>query len=131
MIGKNNFYKKNFLIIIFYFFLLKFSFAENISNFNIQGNERVSDETVVMFSELDVGDLINQEKLNQALKKLYYTDYFKEVEISFENAVVTIKVQENPIIQEITINGIDKNSLYEKIEELTSKIVKYPFLKIK
>ena len=84
-----------------------------------------------MFSELNVGDLINQEKLNQALKKLYYTDYFKEVEISFENAVVTIKVQENPIIQEITINGIDKNSLYEKIEELTSKIVKYPFVENK
>ena len=131
MISKDNFFRKNFLIIIFYFFLFKFSHAENISNFDIQGNERVSDETVVMFSELDVGDFINQEKLNQALKKLYYTDYFKEVEISFQNAVVTIKVQENPIIQEITINGVDKNSLYEKIEELTSKIEKYPFVENK
>ncbi len=131
MIGKNNSYKKNFLIIIVYFFLTKLTYAQNIKNFNIQGNERVSDETVIMFSELDVGDFISQEKLNQALKKLYYTDYFKEVEISYENETIIIKVQENPIIQNITINGVDKNSLNEKIEELTSKIEKYPFVENK
>jgi len=131
MIGKNNSYKKNFLIIIVYFFLTKLTYAQNIKNFNIQGNERVSDETVIMFSELDVGDFISQEKLNQALKKLYYTDYFKEVEISYENETIIIKVQENPIIQNIMINGVDKNSLNEKIEELTSKIEKYPFVENK
>ena len=78
-----------------------------------------------MFSELDIGDFISQDKLNQALKKLYYTDYFKEVEISFENKVVIINVQENPIIQDITIDGVDKNSLYDKIKEITSRIEKY------
>ena len=131
MIGKNNSYKNFFLIIIVYFFLTKLTYAQNIKNFNIQGNERVSDETVIMFSELDVGDFISQEKLNQALKKLYYTDYFKEVEISYENETIIIKVQENPIIQNIMINGVDKNSLNEKIEELTSKIEKYPFVENK
>ena len=131
MISKNNSYKNFFLIIIVYFFLTKLTYAQNIKNFNIQGNERVSDETVIMFSELDVGDFISQEKLNQALKKLYYTDYFKEVEISYENETIIIKVQENPIIQNITINGVDKNSLNEKIEELTSKIEKYPFVENK
>ena len=131
MISKNNSYKNFFLIIIVYFFLTKLTYAQNIKNFNIQGNERVSDETVIMFSELDVGDFISQEKLNQALKKLYYTDYFKEVEISYENETIIIKVQENPIIQNIMINGVDKNSLNEKIEELTSKIEKYPFVENK
>ncbi len=131
MIGKNNFLKINILSIIFCFFLAKYTYAENINNFNIQGNERVSDETVIMFSELDIGDFISQDKLNQALKKLYYTDYFKEVEISFENKVVIINVQENPIIQDITIDGVDKNSLYDKIKEITSKIEKYPFVENK
>ena len=68
MIGKNNFLKINILNIIFCFFLAKYTYAENINNFNIQGNERVSDETVIMFSELDIGDFISQDKLNQALK---------------------------------------------------------------
>ena len=131
MIGKNNFLKINILNIIFCFFLAKYTYAENINNFNIQGNERVSDETVIMFSELDIGDFISQDKLNQALKKLYYTDYFKEVEISFENKVVIINVKENPIIQDITIDGVDKNSLYDKIKEITSKIEKYPFVENK
>ena len=131
MIGKNNFFKINILNIFFCFFLAKYTYAENINNFNIQGNERVSDETVIMFSELDIGDFISQDKLNQALKKLYYTDYFKEVEISFENKVVIINVKENPIIQDITIDGVDKNSLYDKIKEITSKIEKYPFVENK
>ena len=131
MIGKKNFLKINILNIIFCFFLAKYTYAENINNFNIQGNERVSDETVIMFSELSIGDFISQDKLNQALKKLYYTDYFKEVEISFENKVVIINVQENPIIQDITIDGVDKNSLYDKIKEITSKIEKYPFVENK
>ena len=131
MIGKKNFLKINILNIIFCFFLAKYTYAENINNFNIQGNERVSDETVIMFSELNIGDFISQDKLNQALKKLYYTDYFKEVEISFENKVVIINVQENPIIQDITIDGVDKNSLYDKIKEITSRIEKYPFVENK
>ncbi len=131
MIDKNNFLKINILNIIFCFFLAKYTYAENINNFNIQGNERVSDETVIMFSELNIGDFISKDKLNQALKKLYYTDYFKEVEISFENKVVIINVQENPIIQDITIDGVDKNSLYDKIKEITSKIEKYPFVENK
>ena len=84
-----------------------------------------------MFSELDIGDFVNQNKLNEALKKLYYTDYFKEVEIFLDNKAVIIKVQENPIIQNITIDGVDKNSLYDKIIELTSKIEKYPFVENK
>ena len=28
-----------------------------------------------MFSDLEIGDLITQNKLNEALKELYYTDY--------------------------------------------------------
>ena len=67
------------------------------------GNERVSDETVIMFSTLKTGDEINKENLNNALKNLYYTDYFKSVTISFNEDQVKIVVSENPIIQSIII----------------------------
>ena len=76
-----NFIKK---IIFFLFIQLLYpqlTFSENINKFNIQGNDRVSDETVIMFSSLKLGDKIDENQLNEALKKLYYTDYFKEVKL--------------------------------------------------
>ena len=32
-----------------------------------------------MFSDLDLGQNVNQIQLNEALKELYYTDYFKDI----------------------------------------------------
>ena len=118
------------LIILFFlniFFITK-AFSETINKFNIQGNNRVSNETVIMFSSLKIGDNINQNTLNNSLKKLYYTNYFKDVKISSSKGIVTINVIENPIIQKVVINGIDQNNIYEKISEVTLKIEKYPFV---
>ena len=84
-----------------------------------------------MFSSLNIDDNINENDLNEALKKLYYTDYFKQVEIYFDKQIVTINVIENPIIQNVKIEGIDRDSIYEKIEDITSKIEKYPFVENK
>ena len=60
------------------------------------------------FSNLKIGETLNQNKLNEALKELYYTDYFKNVKIKSNNNVVKIVVKENPIIQQILIKGMKK-----------------------
>ena len=40
-----------------------------------------------MFSNLNIGENIDQNILNDAFKELYYTNYFKDVKISFENGM--------------------------------------------
>ena len=52
---KNKFiiFKNFFAILFFYFFSMNYSLSEIIKNFNIVGNERVSNETVIMFSKLE------------------------------------------------------------------------------
>ena len=67
-------------------FILKFifitnSYSEIIKNFQIIGNDRVSNETVIMFSNLKIGQNINSNDLNKSLKDLYSTNYFKNVRI--------------------------------------------------
>ena len=43
---------------------------------------------------------INQNNLNNALKELYYTNYFKNVKLSLmKMELLNINVKENPIIQ--------------------------------
>ena len=127
----NSIINKFFLAILFYFLIITNSFSEILKKFNINGNERVSNETIIMFSKLKLGEEINQNKLNDALKELYSTNYFNDVVISSENGSVNIVVKENPIIQSIKINGIKKDKIYENVKNITSKLEKYPFVETK
>ena len=129
---KNNLRIKYILLL----FILKFifitnSYSEIIKNFQIIGNDRVSNETVIMFSNLKIGQNINSNDLNKSLKDLYSTNYFKNVRILSDNGTIKLFVQENPIIQSVIINGIDKNNIYENIEKVTNKLEKYPFVENK
>tara|TARA_B100001248_G_scaffold116872_1_gene87446 strand:- start:2794 stop:5040 length:2247 start_codon:yes stop_codon:yes gene_type:complete len=130
MINKK-FLKKLFYIFIFQIVFINYSNSETIKKFNIIGNDRVTDETIIMFSNLEVGDEINVDILNNSLKNIYLTNYFKSVSASNKNGIVEIKVEENPIIQSILINGIDKNFIIDSLEKVTSKIEKYPFVENK
>ena len=125
---------KKLLLILFFFphFLFFQSIkAEIVNEFNIIGNQRVSDQTIIMFSNINVGDDIDNNDLNNALKELYYTNYFKDVNISISNNILKINVVENPIIQEVIIKGVKNKNLYEKLEEITLNIQKYPFVENK
>ena len=130
---KNKFFyvKKISIIFILKLIFTQTSIADVIKDFKVEGNNRVSNQTVIMFSNLNIGDDANNDILNEALKNLYYTDYFKEISISFDSGLLNIKVEENPIIQSVTINGIKSSRINEKIKEVTLKIEKYPFVENK
>ncbi len=126
------FYLKKILIIFTIKLILTHnSIADVIKDFKIDGNNRVSNQTIIMFSNLNIGDNADNDILNEALKDLYYTDYFKEVSISFDNGLLNIKVEENPIIQSVIVNGIKSSRINEKIRDVTLKIEKYPFVENK
>ena len=109
-------------------FICTISFADTINKIQIDGNNRVSKETVILFSKLNIGDKIKSSNLNSALKELYDTNYFKDVSIRSKDGVVYIKVDENPIIQSVIINGVDKNRINDALREVTIKLEKYPFV---
>ena len=125
------FIKKNLIIFIFFISFIKNLSADTIQKFEISGNDRISKETIIMFSNIKIGENVDNNILNKVLKSLYATDYFENVEISFNNNVIQIKVIENPIIQSVIINGIKKDKIYENIKNITSKTEKYPFIESK
>lgn len=117
-----------FFILIFFFLKINFSFSESLKTIKIYGNERLSFETIILFSELEVDKDLNINDLNVAIKKLYQTDYFENIKMTIENDILKITVVENPIIQTILINGIKNKAILNKITEITKKSEKYPFL---
>ena len=126
---KNFIIKINLLIILFALSNLSIAKSEIYSEINVTGNERISIETVIMFSGLKTGIDLNINQINDSIKKLYKTDYFKNIEISTSKNTININVIENPIIQSIVINGIQNKELLKNLREITKKSEKYPYLK--
>ena len=96
-------------------FLSTYVVADEIKKIEILGNERISDNTILMFSEVSVGDDIENIETNNILKKLYDTNFFKNVEVIFDKNDLKINVLEFPIVQNVTIEGIKSNKIKDKI----------------
>ena len=119
---------KFYLIIIFFTITINTANAKIYNDIIVSGNQRISIETIIMFSGLETNiDLGNQE-LNIAIKKLYKTNYFSDIKISPEGEIIKIVVTENPIIQSIKIDGIKNKDILKQLYKFTKKKEKYPFL---
>ena len=109
-------FKSFFLIFLF---LSTHAFSEILNKIEINGNDRISDETIKLFTSVNVNDEINDNKLNNILKNLYETNFFKDVSVKFENQTLSIYVIENPIIENIFYKGIKSNRILEIIKQGT------------
>ena len=107
---------KIFVKIIFVSFLfLTNSVAEIIKDIKITGNQRITSETIKIFTTVKINDDIDVNQVNFILKELYSTGFFKNVKVNFENNILNIKVEENPIIQEIKYEGIKAQKIRNEI----------------
>ena len=103
-------------IIIVFFFLLSSASSEILQKIEISGNKRISDQTIIVFSEIKIDEEITKSKLDEVIKKLYKTNFFRNINLSFVNQTLFLKVEENPIIENLQIIGIKKQSLVEFIK---------------
>ena len=97
-------------------FVLEFSIAQIVKNIEISGNKRIPDETIIMFSSVNVNDEINDNKLNEILKDLYDSSFFENVTVNFTDNNLKISVVEFPIIDEIIYKGIKAKKIQEQIK---------------
>ena len=106
-------------IFIFFIILTNVSFAE-VKKINIVGNARVSSATIE--SLLDKKSInIDSIYINNLTKKIYDTDFFADVKISFNQDVLSIVVVENPIVNFFYINGIKDSDLDQVNKIITLK----------
>ncbi len=120
--------KTFFFTILIFIFTIKLANSEIIKKIDVSGNDRLANETIILFSELNVSENVNSLEINNAFKKLFETNYFKDIKISFNNGILKINVIENPLIQSIDITGIKNKSILKQLSEITKKNEKYPYL---
>ena len=108
------------IIILLSVFFSTCAFSSSLNKIIINGNDRISDETVKLFISVNVDDQINSVKLNQILKDLYDTNFFKDISVSFNNQILYIDLIENPIIENISFKGIKSNRILDILKQETS-----------
>ncbi len=104
-------------IILLYFCLIINVYAENFSEIKVNGNERITAETIIVFSQANKNTDINEDNLNNILKNLYNTNFFKDVSLEIKDQVLFINVTEQPLIQSIFFNGIKSQRIIDAIQE--------------
>ena len=104
-------------ILFLSFFLVKITFAnaEIINSISVTGNDRITDKTVIIFSNVNVGDDLTNDDLNQIIQNLYTTDFFKNVSVKLKDNILSIDVRENYLIQSIKIDGVKNKKLKQAL----------------
>ncbi len=120
-------------LLIFYFivsfFITSISIADIIKEFQINGNDRIANETIILFSGYNIQDEVTDNDLNIIIKNLYETSFFKNIDLEFEKNILKINVEENPLIQSIYIEGIKRTSLVDQIKKSLTQKEKSSFIK--
>jgi len=107
-------------LIILSVFLTFSSHSKNYENIIINGNERISNETILVFSKISEDKSLDENSINDVLKRLYKSGFFKDVSVKIENNNLTIDVIENPIIQTVFIEGIKRKKTEKNLYKALS-----------
>ena len=107
-------------LILFVIFLTFSSHSKNYEKILVNGNERISNETILVFSEIKDNKVLDENSINEILKKLYKSGFFKDVTVKIENNNLIIEVLENPIVQTVFIEGIKRKKTEESLYEILS-----------
>jgi len=76
-----------------------------IRRIDVQGSQRLEPDTIISYIRLRPGQPYTQAAADQALKDLYATELFSDVQIRNEGGQVTVQVKENPVINRIIFEG--------------------------
>ena len=92
-----------FLIVLSFFITPSVMYSQEniISSIVVEGNQRITTDTIVSISKIEKGNSYSPSQLNSALQLIKKSTYFKTVEISQKNNILKINVIENPTINSI------------------------------
>ena len=120
-----------FKLLIILFFASLPAYSEIIKEINVSGNQRISSETIKVFSGVKKDTELDLDNLNDVIKNLYKTNYFENVNLNISDNILHIQVKENPIIQTVVVNGVKNKRILKILNEQIELKEKTSFVKNK
>jgi len=76
-----------------------------VGDIHIEGLQRISEGTVYNYLPVNIGDKLDQRRVAEALKAMYATGFFRDVEIRRQGGTLIVAVAERPSIESFEIKG--------------------------
>ncbi|MDB9871246.1 outer membrane protein assembly factor BamA [Alphaproteobacteria bacterium] len=97
------------LITIFFIIFSKLSYSNeyNVNKIIIEGEKRFSEALILKYLPTIENDIVNDDFLNTLTKNLYQTGFFLDVQVEINDNTIVIKVEEYPIVNQISFIGND------------------------
>ena len=92
-----------------------------IEDIRIEGLNRISAGTVFNYLPLKVGDVFDDSRSGDAVRSLFRTGFFEDIQLKRDGNILVISVQEREAIADITIEGnkgIKTDDLLEGLKEI-------------
>lgn len=90
-----------------------------VDRFQIEGNERIDAQTIISYLPFQTGATVDSELIDLAVKTLYNTDLFSDVQIAMNGNTMVITVVESPIINQVVFEGnhaMTKDKLRDEVQ---------------
>jgi outer membrane protein insertion porin family len=92
-----------------------------IRDIRVEGLQRIAEGTVFNYLPLNIGDRLTPQRTQEALRAVYATEFFRDVEFRWDDGTLVIAVAERPSIESFTIEG-NKDIKTEDLNESLAKI---------
>lgn len=92
-----------------------------VSDIRVEGLQRIEPGTVFNYLPIKVGDEVDDELTTDAVKELFETGFFTDVELRRRGTVLVVAVKERPSIAQIAIKG-NRDLRDEAIEESLNSV---------
>ncbi len=79
--------------------------ASTIRSIAVSGSQRLEPDTIRSYVKLRAGAAYSTESLDQAIRDLFETELFQDVQIRDNGGDLIIEVRENPVINRIVLDG--------------------------
>src|SRR5215469_2277527 len=76
-----------------------------VGDIKVEGLQRISEGTVFNYLPVNIGDHLTQQRVREAIRALYATGFFRDVELRREGNTLVVVVLERPSIESFTISG--------------------------
>ena len=76
-----------------------------VGEIKVVGLQRISEGTVFNYLPVNIGDRMDAQRVEEALRALYATGFFKDVELRRDGGTLIVVVKERPSIESFTITG--------------------------
>ena len=105
-----------------YFVLQSISLsAEIVKKIEINGNTRISDETIKVYGQLKKPNSdYSKSELDNVLKNLYSTNFFENVSLEIRNNILYVSIEEYPVVNQLLIIGEKSNKFKDEINKIVS-----------